>query len=123
MAEDWAKRNKTRKNQINREYKARRPDKVRDIEMRSKYGISLADKKQMYVEQKGLCGACGLPLPEDFNKACLDHDHKTGAIRSLLHARCNTLVGTEEKNPALFIAVQRYVAYWKARKTVGEYEQ
>ena len=57
-----------------------------------KYGITSADKKQMYADQKGLCGVCFEPM--QWGRDChVDHDHVTGRIRSLLHQRCNIFVG------------------------------
>jgi hypothetical protein len=45
--------------------------------------------------QQGLCSLCGDPIEDD---AVLDHDHKTGRIRSVLHRGCNALLGKIENN-------------------------
>jgi hypothetical protein len=42
--------------------------------------------------QGGLCALCGEPI--ETGKAVLDHDHKTGLIRGVLHRGCNALEGT-----------------------------
>jgi len=41
--------------------------------------------------QGGLCALCGEPI--ETGKAVLDHDHKTGLIRGVLHRGCNALEG------------------------------
>ena len=41
--------------------------------------------------QGGLCALCGEPI--ETGKAVLDHDHKTGRIRGVLHRGCNALEG------------------------------
>ena len=53
--------------------------------------------------QNGLCPICLRPDPP-----FLDHDHKTGSIRGMLHPRCNMVVGLLENSPDL---VQRAKAY------------
>jgi hypothetical protein len=44
---------------------------------------------------------CQLPLPNGPN-AVLDHDHKTGAIRAVLHRSCNAVLGKVENNAPRF---------------------
>lgn len=44
---------------------------------------------QMLQEQDGKCAACDALLPDDWSVIHVDHDHATGKIRGLLHARCN----------------------------------
>lgn len=78
-----------------------------DRSLRIRCGITLADKKRMYIKQKKACGLCGLLLPKNYKQAHTDHNHKTGKVRSLLHQRCNILVGHIE-NP-LFGAALSYL--------------
>jgi hypothetical protein len=86
----------------------------RDVQLRHKYGITTADKERMYAEQEGLCGFCGLPLPDAY-KACYDHNHETGEGRALLHTRCNLIVGNHE-NKALGAKVDAYLSKHKLTK-------
>ena len=44
----------------------------------------------------GVCELCGLPLTAD--NAVLDHSHKHGWIRGVLHRGCNALLGKIENN-------------------------
>jgi hypothetical protein len=45
--------------------------------------------------QKGCCALCKQPIIDD---AVLDHCHKTGRIRAVLHRGCNSMLGKIENN-------------------------
>lgn len=47
-------------------------------------------------EQDYFCALCGDDI--DPNEAVLDHDHKTGLLRKVLHRGCNSLLGKIENN-------------------------
>lgn len=53
-------------------------------------------RKALLIRQGHLCGLCGHYI--DYEKAVLDHDHKSGRIRSVLHRACNSLLGKLENN-------------------------
>jgi len=80
--------------------------------LRSRYGITLEDKKRMWEVQKGLCGICENPLSLDLSEVCTDHNHLTGQVRALLHKNCNTVLGYEEKNPGYLANVLAYKKRW-----------
>lgn len=54
---------------------------------------------RLAAEQGNRCALCGgqfgLKAPLD---PVLDHDHKTGAVRGVLHRGCNSLLGKVENN-------------------------
>ena len=51
---------------------------------------------QMFWDaQHGMCAFCGQPLADD-NTTHLDHNHKTGRKRGLVHAQCNQMIGGVE---------------------------
>lgn len=52
-----------------------------------KYHLSPEDALALWDHLDGKCGYCGLELGVDFH---VDHNHRTGATRSLLHPNCNT---------------------------------
>lgn len=56
----------------------------------------LESKRSQISKQKNLCDLCDLPLPSDITKCNWDHNHSTGEMRGVLHARCNQLVGAVE---------------------------
>jgi hypothetical protein len=71
------------------------------------YGITLADFNAMLESQAGLCAVCCEPMKPGRN-TCVDHDHKTGAVRGLLCSRCNLLVGHAEPDLLLTAAALAY---------------
>lgn len=54
-------------------------------------------RERLLLDQQGLCALCCDPILGD---AVLDHDHKTGIIRCVLHRGCNALLGKIENNMA-----------------------
>jgi hypothetical protein len=90
--------------------KYRRSDKHRDAELKFLYGITLEDKKNLYIAQEGKCGICHKPLPTELSKCHVEHNHSTGKVRSLAHHRCNQILGFFEKTPEI---VEQCVQYLK----------
>lgn len=79
-------------------------------------GIS-AYRELELAAQGGLCALCGETI--ETGKAVLDHDHKSGLIRGVLHRGCNALEGnitnalprnliTPERLRAIFSNWERY---------------
>lgn len=53
-------------------------------------------RESMLVRQGGKCELCGCPVTQA--TAVLDHCHKSGVIRAVLHRGCNSLLGKIENN-------------------------
>ena len=66
--------------------------------MRLKYNKVKEYREQTLSSQDHRCGLCGEHVPKD--EAVLDHDHKSGKIRKVLHRGCNALLGKVENNMA-----------------------
>lgn len=50
--------------------------------------------RQLRIHQNGLCGICQLPIDTTIKgEGVVDHDHKTGEIRGILHRSCNAAEG------------------------------
>ena len=62
-------------------------------------------------QQHGLCALCDQPMEYD-GKNFLDHCHRTGRKRGLVHPRCNVWIGGFEKAIAAvgLARVQAYIA-------------
>ncbi len=58
----------------------------RDSAIRSKYRINHRTHDRLWFFQSGACAICKAS-PKRFH---IDHDHKTGKVRGLLCAKCNT---------------------------------
>jgi hypothetical protein len=48
-------------------------------------------RTDLLAEQQGRCALCGQEIEP--GKAVLDHDHRSGQIRGVLHRGCNALEG------------------------------
>lgn len=75
---------------------AKPPNRYRDRNLRSRYGITLAEYEEMVEEQGGRCALCGKR-----QKLCVDHDHSSGEVRGLLCKICNSRLGWWETNKEL----------------------
>jgi hypothetical protein len=93
-------------------------DKHKNNELRRLYGIGIEVKRQMYIDQKGICPVCNKILDLDFMKSCVDHDHNTGKVRKLLHRYCNVLVGVEENQPGIYKRLLEYLNASNLEKAV-----
>lgn len=73
---------------------------------RFNYGLSREDKDKLWQSQGGNCGVCDKPL---FTDICVDHCHRTGKVRGLVHNGCNFFVGFYEKNGISVESVVKYL--------------
>ncbi|WP_081842766.1 endonuclease VII domain-containing protein [Actinomadura welshii] len=85
---------------------------ARHYHLRQKYGINDEDTQWLLKLQVGLCAVCS-DLPAEH----VDHDHRTGMVRGLACAECNTGMGQLRDDP---IALRRAADYVTGRlvKTV-----
>lgn len=83
----------------------------RDYHLLKKYGLSPGDWDGLLVFQSGRCASCADPL---VSRIHVDHDHATGAVRSLLCHGCNLAEGLLQSDPARALALYRYMIAWAA---------
>jgi hypothetical protein len=60
-----------------------------------RFGLTVEQWDAMLVAQSGRCGVCASPMTGP-NEPAVDHDHKTGAVRSLLCMFCNSRLAVAE---------------------------
>jgi hypothetical protein len=60
----------------------------------------------MLSEQGGVCYVC---KKEDRRRLCVDHDHRTGAVRKLLCDSCNNLLGRCDDDIEILAKLISYV--------------
>jgi hypothetical protein len=82
------------------------PDKHRDMQLRSRYGISLAEQKALLIEQGGGCGICGTTQAPVMHQ---DHCHVSGLHRGVLCQPCNHVVGFFREEPQRMHAAVAYL--------------
>lgn len=62
--------------------------------MRKNYGINQAQFWEMIKNQDGVCALCAEAFGETHHeKPVVDHCHKTGRLRGIIHHRCNIALG------------------------------
>lgn len=81
------------------------PGRVLDYQRRYKYGMTSEQFEQRLNEQDGRCAICREPD----RKWCVDHDHTTGAVRSILCYCCNIAIGNLQDSAALASAAAGYL--------------
>ena len=65
---------------------------------------------ELLEKQGNLCAICKLHCPED--QAVLDHCHKGGQVRAVLHRGCNSLLGKAENNaPRYGLKLEQLIAF------------
>lgn len=63
--------------------------------MKLKYSEVRVYREAQLQQQNQCCALCGQYIDGD---AVLDHDHKTGLLRQVLHRGCNSMLGKIENN-------------------------
>ena len=77
-----------------REFVLAFPERRRDSDLKTKYGIRNADYDAMYASQEGKCWICH----KELKVLAVDHDHVTGVVRGLLCIACNRMIGFAQEN-------------------------
>lgn len=95
-------------------YRERYPNRVKNTELKKRFGITLDDYKRMAAEQDHGCAICGEKETSVDAKGAetfmpVDHCHKTGKIRELLCAACNKALGGFKDNPFLLRKAAEYI--------------
>lgn len=76
--------------------------------IKSKYELSYKEWENLWKAQNKRCAICGEIISEE-KDICVDHNHKTGAIRGLLCKKCNLGLGCFRDNPELMKLVIKYL--------------
>jgi hypothetical protein len=97
------------------EYRRNNPEKMRDKDLRRKYGITLERYDAMFSEQRGLCAICGQPSTVTDHwtgkprRLSVDHCHKEGHVRKLLCQQCNQGLGNFRHDARLLTQAASYI--------------
>lgn len=108
----WRTENRERWLNTRNAHRARNRDKVNADQARRRtkyvYGITKEEVDALFIKQGGLCALCFEPLVEG-RRRTIDHNHTTGKVRSIVHQKCNTMIGYVEKHPKIFEQVKEYL--------------
>lgn len=99
-----------------KEWTQKNPETVRNYRAKDKWtlqkrcnrhNISVEEFWAIYENQDGSCPICDKAIqPED---SAIDHNHKTGEVRGLLHKSCNRALGMLGDNPENLIRAASYL--------------
>lgn len=81
----------------------------KDRNFLSKYGIGIDTWEEWMERQQRCCYLCLGEFTNQQKDVHVDHNHKTGAVRSLLCLKCNVSVGMLREDGSLAIKFLKYV--------------
>lgn len=91
-------------------WRAANKQKDRHQHVRRMYGLTGEDYEAMLERQGNNCAICGGPFVAT---PTVDHDHLTGAVRGLLHQKCNNICGLAGDDPAMLRAAADYLERYR----------
>lgn len=74
-----------------------------------KYGLTVDQFETLLRKQDGNCAVCGGPFTIDTDEPRVDHDHRTGKVRGLLHNHCNSVLGLAHDSISILEGAMRYL--------------
>jgi hypothetical protein len=74
-------------------HKQQKSDYIKFWNIKRKYNISKTDYLLLLKKQNHNCAICGFLLSSDSRQIHIDHSHKSGKIRGIIHQDCNLLLG------------------------------
>lgn len=80
----------------------------RKHKLKAIYGLTLEQFDEMYAHQEGQCAICKSYALK--NSICIDHNHSTGKVRSLLCRKCNAAIGLMDENITVLKAAIAYLS-------------
>lgn len=100
--------------EYNKQRRKASPEKVAEIERRSKfkhtYGITLEQYYELLQKQNNCCAICNVDKPSERTKYfAVDHCHATGKVRGLLCTKCNRGLGFFNDVPERLQAAVNYL--------------
>jgi Recombination endonuclease VII len=104
----WQQANPDRVKAWRLKNRKRRLEKLREIHLRNKFGLTPDEYDRMLEAQGGVCALCESP-PTPGISLHVDHDQGTGEIRGLLCVRCNNALGLFREDADLLKRAARYV--------------
>ncbi|MGH2516458.1 MAG: endonuclease VII domain-containing protein, partial [Ktedonobacterales bacterium] len=88
-----------------KERDVRDPYRIRKMDLKAKYGLTLEQYNAMHAAQEGRCAICGMAA----EKLVVDHNHATGSVRSLLCHLCNAMIGCARESADILVSAAAYL--------------
>ena len=103
LQKNWTSKNPEKRKAIVLTYDTKKKNKEakkprnKVNKLKNEYGWALSQLKIQLARQNWQCNGCLVHIDE--KTACVDHDHKSGAVRGLLCKHCNWALGHAKDNP------------------------
>jgi hypothetical protein len=81
---------------------------TKNASLRRCYGLTMVEYQLMFDKQEGKCKICNRKRYKN-GYLFVDHCHKTGRVRGLLCAFCNSALGMLDDNPDLLKTAIEYL--------------
>lgn len=102
-----------------RAYREKNAAKLREqrksYHLRKRYGMTVEERATLEMSHGGRCPICDLSLVGNGDVG-VDHDHRTGAVRGILHNNCNLIIGSVDDRVE---DLRRAVAYLREHGVVS----
>lgn len=85
------------------------PSYLKNLHLKSNYGIDLDTYNRMFAEQEGCCDLCGKHQSDFKLSLAVDHCHKTNRVRSLLCPNCNSGLGNLRDSKEMLLKAIKYL--------------
>lgn len=117
----YNEKNRVKLNDKARQYRVNNAGRVRDSNLRAKFGVTLQQYEDMYEAQQGTCAICSKEETSSnqygVQRLSVDHDRSCcagekscgGCVRALLCNSCNNGLGRFADNPKLLRNAALYV--------------
>lgn len=103
------------KAKYSREWRKANPDKAKNIDLKKRFGIGLAEYDALLEKQNKVCAICNqsenyVDSQGHIRMLAVDHCHKTKKIRGLLCSKCNTALGKFNDDPEILSNAIKYLS-------------
>lgn len=117
-ATEWNSEHRKNHREYDRRWQANHPQSKRKLYLKRAYKISLEEYELIKTIQEGRCAIC----LEKTNRLVVDHDHKTGKVRSLLCTTCNAGMGQFKDDIELLAQTIAYLQRHERANNWGDKE-
>ena len=106
---EYCKTNKKEIAERKKMYRNRNREQEKIYKLKSKYGITFEEYKDLLKKQNNSCAICRKPFDKNISPL-LDHNHQTKIVQGLLCRSCNTGLGNFKEDREIMDAAINYLS-------------
>ena len=107
VSKESKSKNPNKYKSLKKTWSEKNPDYMKDYNLKKNYGISKEQYDEMLTNQNNSCAICNISFEKV--RACVDHNHTTGLVRSILCSPCNTSLGLLKENKDIIKEALNYL--------------